>query len=94
MSSSEGNILDDATAIETLDDSKRLSNTIEEKQKDARVTEVRIDEARKGKYIKIKPRQCILEIYFKILFANKAVKSIWYFDFGQKNFQIFLTFVF
>ena len=52
MSSSEGNILDDATAIETLDDSKRLSNTIEEKQKDARVTEVRIDEARKGKYIK------------------------------------------
>ena len=74
MSSSEGNILDDATAIETLDDSKRLSNTIEEKQKDARVTEVRIDEARKGKYIKIKPRQCILEIYFKILFANKAVK--------------------
>ena len=47
MSSSQGNILDDATAIETLDDSKRLSNTIELKQKQSIVTETNINEARK-----------------------------------------------
>ena len=47
MSSSQGNILDDATAIETLDDSKRLSNTIAIKVAEGKVTEVRIEEARK-----------------------------------------------
>ena len=46
--SAEGNILEDATAIEVLTASKKLSNEIEEKQKIAQETEKEIDIARLG----------------------------------------------
>ncbi|KAL2653371.1 hypothetical protein R1flu_021499 [Riccia fluitans] len=48
LSSSEGNILEDETAIDTISSSKILSVEIAEKQKVAVKTEARIDEARKG----------------------------------------------
>ncbi|BBM97612.1 dynein axonemal heavy chain [Marchantia polymorpha subsp. ruderalis] len=48
LSSSEGNILEDETAIEIISSSKVLSVEIAEKQKVAVKTEARIDEARKG----------------------------------------------
>ncbi|KAL3685151.1 hypothetical protein R1sor_003173 [Riccia sorocarpa] len=48
LSSSEGNILEDETAIDTISSSKVLSVEIAEKQKVAVKTEARIDEARKG----------------------------------------------
>lgn len=46
--SAEGNILEDATAIEVLTASKKLSNEIAEKQAIAEETEKAIDEARMG----------------------------------------------
>lgn len=46
LSSSEGNILEDETAIKVLSSSKVLSEEIEAKQKVAAVTEKEIDEAR------------------------------------------------
>jgi len=45
--SAEGNILEDATAIDVLGASKQLSNEIAEKQAIAAETEISIDEARK-----------------------------------------------
>ena len=48
MSSSEGNILDDANAIEVLSEAKIVSDEISEKQKVADETQVEIDEAREG----------------------------------------------
>lgn len=48
LSSSEGNILEDETAIDIISSSKVLSLEIAEKQKIAVVTEARIDEARLG----------------------------------------------
>ena len=48
LSSSEGNILEDETAIEVLSSSKTLANEISEKQAVAEATEVKIDEARLG----------------------------------------------
>jgi dynein heavy chain len=48
MSSSEGNILDDAGAIEVLSEAKIVSDEISEKQKVADETQVEIDEAREG----------------------------------------------
>jgi dynein heavy chain len=48
LSSSEGNILEDASAIEVLSSAKVLSVDIGEKQKIAEETEIKIDEARKG----------------------------------------------
>ena len=48
LSSSEGNILEDETAIEVLSSSKTLANEISEKQAIAEATEVKIDEARLG----------------------------------------------
>jgi len=48
LSSSQGNILTDETAIKVLNESKKLSNEIEEKQKAADATEKEIDETRAG----------------------------------------------
>ncbi|XP_076449948.1 dynein axonemal heavy chain 7-like [Babylonia areolata] len=48
LSSSEGNILEDETAIKVLSSSKQLSNEISEKQAVAEETETKIDEARMG----------------------------------------------
>jgi dynein heavy chain len=48
LSSSEGNILEDESAIDTITSSKVLSVEIAEKQRIAVKTEARIDEARKG----------------------------------------------
>ncbi|XP_050953838.1 dynein axonemal heavy chain 3 [Labeo rohita] len=48
LSSSEGNILEDETAIKVLSSSKILSEEISEKQKIASVTENEIDETRMG----------------------------------------------
>jgi len=46
LSSSQGNILDDESAVQVLSSSKQLSNEIAEKQKVAEETEQKIDEAR------------------------------------------------
>ena len=46
LSSSEGNILEDATAIQILSEAKVVSNEIEEKQKVAEVTQREIEAAR------------------------------------------------
>ncbi|KAK2854426.1 hypothetical protein Q7C36_006295 [Tachysurus vachellii] len=48
LSSSEGNILEDETAIEVLSSSKILSEEISEKQKIASETELEIDQTRMG----------------------------------------------
>lgn len=48
LSSSEGNILEDETAIKVLSSSKVLANEISEKQAIAEVTEKKIDTARMG----------------------------------------------
>lgn len=48
LSSSEGNILEDETAIQILSSSKILANTINEKQAIAEKTEIKIDEIRIG----------------------------------------------
>ncbi|KAH9495143.1 Dynein heavy chain 7, axonemal, partial [Bulinus truncatus] len=48
LSTSEGNILEDETAIKVLSSSKTLSNEISEKQAIAEETELKIDEARMG----------------------------------------------
>ncbi len=48
LSSSQGNILEDETAIKVLSSSKILSEEISEKQKIASVTENEIDETRMG----------------------------------------------
>jgi len=48
LSSSEGNILEDETAIKVLSSTKTLSNEISEKQAVAEETEKKIDEARLG----------------------------------------------
>ncbi|KAJ3389327.1 Dynein heavy chain 7, axonemal [Entophlyctis sp. JEL0112] len=60
LSSSEGNILEDETAIQILSSSKVLANTISEKQATAEKTEIKIDEIRIG----YKP----IAIYSSILF--------------------------
>ncbi|EDO37961.1 predicted protein [Nematostella vectensis] len=48
LSSSEGNILEDETAIQILDSSKVLSDEISKKQKIADETEAKINESRRG----------------------------------------------
>lgn len=48
LSESEGNILDDESAIKILSDSKSLSNDIAQKQIIAEETEKNIDETRMG----------------------------------------------
>ncbi|KAJ1636012.1 dynein heavy chain [Pavlovales sp. CCMP2436] len=48
LGSAGGSILEDASAIQILDDAKKLSNEIEAKQKVALETELKIDEAREG----------------------------------------------
>ena len=48
LSSSEGNILEDETAIDVISSSKVLSNEIAHKQSVAEKTEKKIDEARAG----------------------------------------------
>lgn len=48
LSSSEGNILEDETAIQILDSSKILSNEISKKQKVAEETEKKIEQSRAG----------------------------------------------
>jgi dynein heavy chain len=46
LSTSEGNLLDDSTAVDTLSDTKLLADSVAEKQRVAAVTEKSIDEAR------------------------------------------------
>lgn len=48
LSTSEGNILEDETAINVISSSKALSNEIAHKQQVAERTEKKIDEARAG----------------------------------------------
>jgi len=48
LSSSQGNILEDETAVQVLSSSKVLANTINEKQATAEKTEKKIDEIRVG----------------------------------------------
>ncbi|KAA0158934.1 hypothetical protein FNF31_05104 [Cafeteria roenbergensis] len=48
LSESEGNILEDETAIQVLNESKRLANEIAEKQKAAAATEKEIEDTRAG----------------------------------------------
>lgn len=48
LSSSEGNILEDETAIQILDSSKVLANEIQKKQKVAEETERKIEQSRAG----------------------------------------------
>ena len=48
LSNSEGNILEDAKAIEVLSEAKLVSDEISEKQKVADETQREIDEAREG----------------------------------------------
>ena len=48
LSSSEGNILEDESAVKALNSSKEISSEIKEKQKIAEETEKEIDEVRKG----------------------------------------------
>lgn len=59
LSSSEGNILEDETAIKILSSSKVLSEEIQEKQKIATLTEQEIDEAR-NLYIPVSKHSAIL----------------------------------
>ncbi|PAA64367.1 hypothetical protein BOX15_Mlig029056g2 [Macrostomum lignano] len=59
LSSSEGNILEDESAIKVLNSSKTLSNEITEKQEIAEITEKKIDEARAG-YVPIAVHSTIL----------------------------------
>ena len=49
LSSSEGNILEDESAINILDSSKQISNDISEKQTVAVETEKQIEKSRLGK---------------------------------------------
>lgn len=51
LSSSEGNILEDETAINVISSSKALSNEIGHKQHVAERTEKKIDEARAGEVL-------------------------------------------
>ncbi|KAG7268093.1 LOW QUALITY PROTEIN: hypothetical protein CRUP_011869 [Coryphaenoides rupestris] len=67
LSSSEGNILEDQTAVQVLSSSKLLSDEISKKQAVAEVTEVKIDETRMG-YTPIAVHSSIL--FFSI--ANLA----------------------
>jgi len=48
LSESSGNILDDQSAIDILDSSKRISNDIEQKQQIAEATTQRLDKTREG----------------------------------------------
>ena len=59
LSSSEGNILEDETAIKILSSSKVLSEEIQEKQAVAAVTEREIDEARNS-YIPVSKHSSVL----------------------------------
>jgi dynein heavy chain len=59
LSSSEGNILEDASAIEVLSSAKVLSVDIGEKQKIAEETELKIDQARKS-YVPIAIHSSVL----------------------------------
>lgn len=59
LSSSEGNILEDETAIKILSSSKVLSEEIQEKQKIASLTEEEIDQAR-NVYIPVSKHSAVL----------------------------------
>lgn len=59
LSSSEGNILEDETANKILTSSKVLSEEIQEKQKQAAITEKEIDNAR-NQYIPVSKHSAIL----------------------------------
>lgn len=59
LSSSEGNILEDETAIQVLSSSKVLANEISEKQEIAAVTEKKINETRQ-EYLSIAVHSSVL----------------------------------
>lgn len=64
LSASEGNILEDETAIEILSSSKVLANEISEKQAVAEETEKKIDAARMG--------YCPIAVHTTVLFFSIA----------------------
>ncbi|ELU17469.1 hypothetical protein CAPTEDRAFT_228350 [Capitella teleta] len=64
LSSSEGNILEDETAIKVLSSSKVLANEISEKQEVAEATEKKIDTARRG--------YTVIAVHSTILFFSIA----------------------
>ena len=70
LSSSEGNILEDETAIQILSSSKEVANDITEKQFVAEETEKKIDETRMG-YTPIASYSSIL--FFSIADLARAV---------------------
>ena len=74
LSSSQGNILEDETAIQILSSSKILSEEIAKKQKVASETELEIDETRNG----YRP----VAIHGKIFNLNFRVKIIFQFYFS------------
>jgi len=48
LSAAEGNFLGDIALVENLETTKRTASEIEEKVKEAKITEVKINEAREG----------------------------------------------
>ena len=83
LSSSQGNILEDETAIQILSSSKILSEEIAKKQKVASETELEIDETRNG----YRP----VAIHGKIFNLNFRVKIIFQFYFQLRLYSFVST---
>lgn len=77
LSTSEGNILEDETAVQILSSSKTLANEIASKQAVAEVTEKQIDKARL-EYTPIAVHCTILFFTIGDLHKNKFCKLIFY----------------
>jgi len=73
LSSSEGNILEDETAIDVISSSKVLSNEIAHKQSVAEKTEKKIDEARAG----YKPVAQLVSVLFFVITELAAVEPMY-----------------
>ena len=88
LSASEGNILDDASAIEILGDSKRISNDIDAKQVIADATAKKLDSIREG-YQPVAYHSSIL--YFSIAaMANIDPMYQYSLSFFKRLFQLSL----
>eukprot|EP00878_Enallax_costatus_P032417 GHUV01035625.1.p1 GENE.GHUV01035625.1~~GHUV01035625.1.p1 ORF type:complete len:437 (+),score=126.79 GHUV01035625.1:1963-3273(+) len=73
LSSSEGNILEDETAIDVISSSKALSNEIGHKQQVAERTEKKIDEARAG----YKPVAQVVSVLFFVISELAAIEPMY-----------------
>lgn len=82
LSTSEGNILEDETAVQILSSSKTLSNEIAAKQSVAEVTEQQIDKARM-EYKPIAAHSTIL--FFTIGNKSCSLFSLFFLDFGVSS---------